>query len=265
MRLQKYKSTGSGILSDYIESFDYYQWDNEYQKSPILMFPEGVVEIIFAFSGKVYHCTSYQPTWKARIPVFIGGLHDRAYQLSAKEKGEIFSIRFRPGAFSFFSDIPVHKIKNRLITLENIFPRDGKDLEEKILAAKNNHIRRKWAEKFFQKKKIEKNISQISLSIHHIHQSQGVLSIEKLAKQVYMSDSHFRKVFRETVGLSPKQYASVIRINSLMKDWKMCSKPLSISELCYKYDYCDPSHLFKDIKKFTGMSPRTIMDNIHIK
>lgn len=263
MYLQKQKSIYSTSLARYIESYDYYQWDSEIQNSPRLMLPEGVVEIIFVLNGAIFQSTANCPQWEARIPVFVGGLHDRAYQLSAGKKGEIFSIRFRPGAFSFFSDIPVNKLKNSLITLDNIFPKDGKELEQKILEANNIHTKTKLAEEYFRNKKIEKNMTRISLSLNEIHQSRGVISVENLARKSFMSVSHFRKVFRETVGLAPKPYASVIRINNLVQDLLKPARQLPLTELCYQYNYCDLSHFVKDITKITGMSPSQIIDHYH--
>ena len=51
------------------------------------------------------------------------------------------------------------------------------------------------------------------MSYLHSHFSEPTLSIQEIAKQANMSEQHFRRLFKEAYGISPKQYLIELRIN----------------------------------------------------
>lgn len=82
---------------------------------------------------------------------------------------------------------------------------------------------------------------------------QGIL-LDKLAREACLSPKQFYRNFVERMGISPKTYARIVRLDSAMKlqnaqphkDW------LSIALNCGYYDY---QHMVKDFKDFTKETP----------
>jgi methylphosphotriester-DNA--protein-cysteine methyltransferase len=96
---------------------------------------------------------------------------------------------------------------------------------------------------------------RIDLAANTILEKNGMIHVNDLLKNVYMSRRNFERKFFKKVGLSPKYYARIRRMSYLMNliagkknvDWK------SVLSECEFYDH---SHFIKDFTEFTGRTPQ---------
>src|ERR1700737_451029 len=65
-------------------------------------------------------------------------------------------------------------------------------------------------------KKVKIDVDRVRHACMLIETSQGNLSIEQLAKKVWLSKRALQYQFQEQVGLSPKLYSRITRFNSLL-------------------------------------------------
>jgi len=87
-----------------------------------------------------------------------------------------------------------------------------------------------------------------------------LISIEDVAKQLNVSYSQFRKVFKGYTGISPGQYLIQLRIERariLLHDPK-----LSIKEIAYQLNFSDGVVFSKLFKRKTGFAPDTYRKHI---
>lgn len=80
------------------------------------------------------------------------------------------------------------------------------------------------------------------------------ISIDKLTDKTCMSKSHFFKVFKNTLGISPIDYITSERIK-LSKELIKNSN-YQISEIAYKTGFNNPSYFNKQFKKHEHITPR---------
>ena len=76
---------------------------------------------------------------------------------------------------------------------------------------------------------------------------------DTLAKECEQSTAHFRKLFRETYGISPIAYIHGIRIKKAKEMLK--SDHGNISDIAYSLGYLNVYDFSRDFKKHTGVSP----------
>ncbi len=79
------------------------------------------------------------------------------------------------------------------------------------------------------------------------------LSVEELAAIAQLSPSHFRKIFREIVGMSATKYAIYMRINKA-KDL-LISGSANVSEAAFQSGFKDIYYFSAMFKKITGENP----------
>ena len=79
------------------------------------------------------------------------------------------------------------------------------------------------------------------------------ISVDELAEIAGLSPSHFRKVFREIVGMSATQYAIYMRINKA-KDL-LASGTVNVSEAAFQSGFKDIYYFSSMFKKITGENP----------
>ena len=80
----------------------------------------------------------------------------------------------------------------------------------------------------------------------------GPLDIETIAREVALSPSHFKRVFREVEGVSPWAYVTerrVRRAEELLRE----ERPLS--EIAIETGFADQSHFTRVFKRLTGRTP----------
>lgn len=93
---------------------------------------------------------------------------------------------------------------------------------------------------------------------HSIRRAGGQVCMTELAESAGISDRQLRRQFIGTTGLSPKQYARMVRhLRAIMMaedsgdpDWA------GIAAEC---GYTDQSHLIRDTKSLTGISPAVLL------
>lgn len=85
------------------------------------------------------------------------------------------------------------------------------------------------------------------------------LNNEQLSKMSCLSKVHFRKLFKEEYGITPKQYVQEVRI-SIAKEL-LESKYLSVSAVAEMVGYSNLYHFSKTFKARTGITPTDYMQN----
>ncbi|MBW4709069.1 helix-turn-helix transcriptional regulator [Roseobacter sp. YSTF-M11] len=80
------------------------------------------------------------------------------------------------------------------------------------------------------------------------------ISVDDLAREAGMSLSHFSRVFKETLGVTPMQYVMAYRIEQAIK--RMANPALSLGEVAHACGFADQAHFSRSFKQVTGQTPR---------
>jgi AraC-like DNA-binding protein len=94
-----------------------------------------------------------------------------------------------------------------------------------------------------------------------VHRAQTLLmercdepiQVHRLARELGIGYSYFRRTFRQHTGLSPKKYAAQLRLRRVQS--LLRTTPLTIKEIAEQMGYHSPYHLSAEFKKQTGLSP----------
>ncbi|MBE9598055.1 AraC family transcriptional regulator [Pedobacter sp. MC2016-24] len=95
-------------------------------------------------------------------------------------------------------------------------------------------------------------VAEIKKYIHeHIYQN---LPIELLAKELYMSDSHFKSWFKKEFGMPPVDYILRTRIEEAKK-LLLLTTTESITTIAFQLNFSSSQYFATVFKKYTGLSP----------
>nr|WP_239541446.1 AraC family transcriptional regulator [Pullulanibacillus pueri] len=93
----------------------------------------------------------------------------------------------------------------------------------------------------------------VALALEYMEQHlQGDLSVDEIASHIYLSPGHFRKVFKETMGLSPINYINKLRISNACQ---LLKEDRSISEIAERVGIQDHTYFSRLFKKLVGQTP----------
>lgn len=103
--------------------------------------------------------------------------------------------------------------------------------------------------------------SVVEDSLGYIHSNIGNITVKLLLEQFHISERQFEKRFIQVVGVSPQFYIRVKRFNEAMRliDSGQFEK---LSDVAEALNYFDQSHFIRDIKVFSGITPKSISQRI---
>ncbi|MCW7479653.1 helix-turn-helix domain-containing protein [Leptospira kanakyensis] len=236
-------------LSPYIESYLFIQCDEDFSKS---ILPHHSFVLTIKLKGN--HHYRIQSELNHLPPISLSGLRKTVKHNTLSKGTEIIIVKFQPwGAFSLFN-MSMYELNEIGISGFDLFGKtDLNDLHSKLQETKDNHSKINHLENFLLKTIKNKTMDRRILeSISQMNHSQGTIKIKDIASIVNLSIDTFEKKFREVIGSTPKQFSSIIRMNSVIRE---IPKYNSFTRLAYDFGYFDQSHFIKEFKSFTGKTP----------
>jgi AraC-like DNA-binding protein len=239
------------ILKPYVKLFAIQETVDE-QVYKVL--PDTGLVIGFQYKGKL----SYLDNEK-EMPLSnsgITGLRD-SYRVfkNSKDIGTVLVFFKESGAASFFRQ-PLQELFRESISLDNFMLRSELLLlEEQLCEANSDDAKIKVIEYFLISRIKPVEPDQLVLAaLALIHKSKGNIRIKELMSQLHISQSPLEKRFRQSVGASPKKFASIVRLKNAIQHY---SPQNSLTALSYEAGYYDQAHFIKEFKTFTGDTPET--------
>jgi len=153
-----------------------------------------------------------------------------------------------------FLRVSVGYLFNGILVMEHEARRSELGLvEEQLFEAVHDDERVRVVERFLRERTKERTTDfVVSEVVDRIRRSRGSLRIDKLAREVALSQSALERRFRRAVGTSPKKFAALVRLRNVVR---MRRAGASFTEITYAAGYADQPHLIKDFRRFTGKAP----------
>jgi AraC-like DNA-binding protein len=236
-------------LSPYIKSYIIVESNNELLNRVL---PDTCVILAIRYKGTVEYVHNERYDF---LPTFtISGLRKSPRLIHyAKDTGNILVQFKEAGAAAFFRE-PLHEFYNSIVALDTFIDRPGiSQLEERIQCAATPDQRIRVIEEFLLSRlKSYQPDLLIGQAVEKLQFSGGLLKIKDLAFSLNISHDAFEKKFRRAVGATPKQFASLVRMRSVIKE-RGLDRPFIGTAL--NAGFFDQAHFIKEFKQFTGQTP----------
>lgn len=172
----------------------------------------------------------------------------------SKDTGNLLVV-LKEGGITAFSGVPANELFGLSIPTDNLLhPAQLRGILQRLEEATDNRQRIDSIEAFLlQQLTGIKPDPLIGHAVQFIKQHNGILRIKDLAASLHISQDPLEKRFRAAIGSTPKQYASIIRLRSLIQKFPSYS---SLTDASYEAGYFDQSHFIKDFRLFTGQTPK---------
>lgn len=101
-------------------------------------------------------------------------------------------------------------------------------------------------------------IPWLESSVNLILQENGQVNQEELLDKAGVSNRHFRRIFKNVIGVPPKYFCKVIQLNSVFK-LLHASSGEKMHLLALDCGYYDQSHFINDFNKLIGNTPENFL------
>lgn len=183
------------------------------------------------------------------------GLRKSVRLINYTQNTSTLIVLFREGGASAFFKEPLYELFEKSISLDNIIQPTELEMVEDFLIneAQKNLERVSFVERFLLERLDDSKTDKlITEAIKKIHLTNGDIRIRDLAESLYISNDPFEKRFRKVIGSSPKQFASIVRLSSIVRRKPQAQK---LFEIAYEAGYYDQAHFIKDLKRYAGLTP----------
>lgn len=189
----------------------------------------------------------------------VTGQHDTIFNRTVQNHFLCLQIVFQPTAFYMLTGVPCAEIKNQYLDAGLFFRNDIQFVNEQLYHARTYDQMLDIADRFVSRLQPLKYKSPIDATASLMIQTDGVVSLDWLARQSSLSTKQFERCFKLRTGVSPKVFSRITRFDKAFRmknqhpemDW------LSIAIASSYYDY---QHLVKDYKDFTSLTPPAFHD-----
>jgi len=194
----------------------------------------------------------------------LSGHQNEFYDLQVEKELSIFSVVFQPQGLMKFFNFPLNEIYNQNIPLKLINKKLEHDILSQLTDAQSFEKKTQIVESYFTD--ILKNeyhhydFQRINQAIINIGKTFGNITIEKLAAESCLSRKQFERKFSELIGITPKQYLKIIRLQYALY-LRSRNNRLNITDLAHESGYYDQAHFINDFKQLTGFTPKHYFDN----
>lgn len=243
-----------------LSSFVAYYWEGNFndQAQHLLsqrVIPNGFVELIIHLTD--WHCDLFSCYGWSQSPNYtIIGLHTRPYEVHFSDHVRVFGIRFKPeGIFNIFG-IPAAEFKERYEDVSQVLGRAIQTFSDQLREKSSIEERLALAELFLSNtaQKNHIHLNYINRAAELIRQSKGAMKIDELPDKVCISLRQLERGFKEKIGISPKHYLRISRVNEVYNQLRE-NQVLNFAELAYQTGYTDQAHFIKEFKNLTGAKP----------
>ena len=216
-------------------------WTSDAAVSPgARVLPDGCIDILVSCSSR-------------RTTARVVGAMTRALLLEPGPAQRIAAIRFRPGGATPFLRIPAHEMTDSQVELANCWRVEG--LADRLAETPEDAARVAMLESALAARLpaigcVDRRIAAAVALLRG-----GSANVESAAAQVGVTRQHLNRLFRREVGLGPKQFERVARMQRLRSLLRQAALP-NWPALALEAGYCDQSHMIREHRALTGLTPR---------
>ena len=223
--------------------------------------PDGCMELIFILGDDIKRYTSETEFIIQPRAVVVGQITE-PFIIQPTGYVNCFAVRFYPFGFANFISTPLKELENKETHINQLFEEStANELEQKIIQAESDEQRIEIIETFLLDKLNDKSIIDniVKSTIDTLFSTKGSTPIGTIKEDLSKRRQLERKFFKQ-VGLSPKQFGKVIRLQTALK-MILNEKPENLTQIAYESEYYDQAHFIKDFKEFTGINPKEFLSD----
>jgi AraC-like DNA-binding protein len=181
----------------------------------------------------------------------VAGPHAKSVVIDTRAQRWLAAVEFRHGGASRFFSIPMTDISNQVVQLQDVWRSDGMLLRERLLDAHTP------VSKFriFEELLLDHLRPELDPALQHaITALRAGVPVSQVAFRLGLSPRTLTRRFSSQVGITPKRFARVHRLQRVLSAVRRFSKP-DWCALAAEHGYSDQAHLIHDFRDLADITP----------
>lgn len=233
----KYKNIKiDGFLSNFINCFwEYNNYENDIE---FTILPDGYFDLIFEIKNRKVS------------NVLLTGIWTKQINVTVKENTKLIGIQFKLIASEYIFKESIKPIINS----ETILPSDFFCAQNLPLDDLEKFTKSLSEEIHCGIKKLKEIDNRKFKLFNIIYEQKGDINVKRLSENISWSSRQINRYFNQQFGFSLKTFSNILKCKSSYPD-------IANGQLHPRKDYYDQSHYIKEVKRYTGSTPKELYRN----
>src|SRR4029077_5631115 len=172
-------------------------------------------------------------------------------------QGGVFAVKFTPGGFHPFANVPVSRFTDDIVRLADVFGGDGDALDRAVLAATEDDPRIEAIERFLRDRApgVDANVERASEIVYAIARDRRIVNVSELVRRFGLTTRTLQRLFAKYVGVSPKWVIQRYRLQEAAERIGQAGPSAGYAGLALELGYSDQAHFVRDFKAIVGVTP----------
>jgi AraC-like DNA-binding protein len=210
--------------------------------------PDGCMDLLFDLGG--------EPS--ARVV----GVMTTAIVTEPRPAGDwidLLGVRFRPGEAPALLAVAARHTRDRALALRDVCGGWGRDLAERLEGADPcarleclDDALLARGRRFAPDRRVRRALSELA---------RGARDVGAVARDVGLAERHLLRLFDEHVGLGPKAFARVLRIQALVASIDVIPSGAvpPWAHLAVVHGFADQAHMVRELRALAGLAPTALL------
>lgn len=231
------------------------KWSDGTPPEPII--PDGCPEIVLNFGDAFVRDTNAGSHRQPRS--LVAGQITRAITLQPSGHVDVWGIRLQPWAAAPLLGFSGAEMRECLTSIDEVAPQLGAELDA-VADARGGTLERHaivdvLTRSFARARSVDARLPRL---VALVAQRREPLTVRGVARETGLGVRRVQQLFREDVGLSPKQLHRIARFQRALALGR--AKPrLTWSAVASRAGYFDQAHLIHDSREIAGCTPRELL------
>ena len=220
----------------------------------VLTFPIGCPQMIFHRASPLYI-----PELSSRQDKFtVSGQVNFPTHIASDGNTEMIVAVFYPHTIGLFIDTPPSAFYNQEVSGYDIENRELSQLADQIFDCPDSESAISLIEQWLTSR-IEPslNIKRIGATLSTMLFNPST-QVGRLAEIACLGKKQFVRVFRECVGMNPKEYGRIVRFQRALRMMQLGSS--DYADIAYANRYSDQSHFIREFRQFSSLTPKQLVE-----
>jgi AraC-like DNA-binding protein len=257
--------TPSLDLSAFVRCFEVIETTEKMTRT---LLPDTGLVVGFRYAGSATSLDAQAPRLSPHSAIV--GLRSTARRMHTSVGGGMIVARLRAAHSGRFFGESVHELFGETLSLDQVAgPREVARASSRIMDAQTDAERIAIFEEFLLAiSRPWRSDPHVLRALCAIDETSGSVRVSALARVAALSQDALEKRFRRTVGATPKQYASIVRLRRAVEAYetarrtaKTMANPIerSLTQISFDAGYYDQSHFTRHFRQVTGEAPRDFL------
>jgi len=212
----------------------------------IRVVPDGQVDLVFDLNSGAAH---------------LSGALEQPMEIVHDGPTRLLGASLLPGAAAAFLGVAVPTLSHDWQPLSNVIGPVASQLARRLCEAESDSARLGVLESFLLARldRVGSGDARIRHALQEIDDTDGRIDITELGRESGASPRNLSRLFHAWVGLSPKRFARIVRVQATIRRLAGPSPP-PLAALAAEMGFSDQAHLARELRAVAGAPPSELAE-----